>query len=69
MEAYIIRTGLTVDEDAPTRIVLLPSFVETGMIALVCLETLECKTVGFEIPTWAGDASNVKEEGQDDDMD
>jgi hypothetical protein len=38
------------------------------MIALVCLETLECKTVGFEIPTWAGDANGVKEEDEDAEM-
>jgi len=57
------------DEDAPTRIVLIPSFVKTGLIALVCLETLECKTVGFEIPTWAGDARDVKDEEADVEMD
>lgn len=57
------------DEDAPTRIVLIPSFVKTGLIALVCLETLECKTVGFEIPTWAGDARDFRDEEADVEMD
>lgn len=51
-----------IDEDAPTRLILVPSFVKTGLIVLVCLETLECRTVGFEIPSWAGE-SNGKTEG------
>lgn len=40
--------------DEQTRIVLLPSFATTGTVALVCLETLEIKTVEFEVPQWAG---------------
>jgi hypothetical protein len=32
---------------------------------LVCLETLECKTVEFEVPVWAGEVNGVKEEGED----
>jgi len=55
-----------VDENDQTRIVLLPSFAETGTLALVCLETLECKTVEFEVPVWAGEINgHVKEEGED----
>jgi len=43
--------------------VLLPSFAQTGTLALVCLETLECKTVEFEVPVWAGEINgHVKEE-------
>ncbi|KAL7422155.1 DNA polymerase delta small subunit Cdc1 [Cryptotrichosporon argae] len=38
-----------------TRIVMLPSFAETGLVALVCLETLECRTINFEVPAWIGD--------------
>ncbi|BEJ16257.1 hypothetical protein CspHIS471_0508620 [Cutaneotrichosporon sp. HIS471] len=41
--------------DEPTRVILLPSFAQTGTLALVCLETLEVKTVTFEVPQWAGD--------------
>jgi DNA polymerase delta subunit 2 len=56
------------DADAPTRIILLPSFAKTGQVALLCLETLECKTVEFEVPTWVGEANGhgvggMKEEG------
>ena len=36
---------------------LLPSFAKTGTLALVCLETLECKTVEFEVPVWAGEVN------------
>lgn len=49
------ETAIVGDDDAQTRIVMLPSFVKSGLIALVCLETLECKTIGFEIPTWMGE--------------
>lgn len=49
------ETGLVGDSDSPTRIVMLPSFSETGTIALVCLETLQCKTVTIEAPVWAGE--------------
>ncbi|WVQ78160.1 hypothetical protein IAT38_000241 [Cryptococcus sp. DSM 104549] len=48
--------------DAPTRIVLLPSFAKTGTVALVCLETMECKTINFEVPSWVGEKSAAKEE-------
>lgn len=44
-----------VGEEEHTRIILLPSFATTGTVALVCLETLEVKTVEFEVPTWPGD--------------
>jgi DNA polymerase delta subunit 2 len=50
------------DTGEETRIIMVPSFVQTGQIVLVCLETLECKTVGFEVPLWAGDA--VEENGE-----
>lgn len=49
MEADIVG-----DED-PTRIILVPSFAKTGVVVLVCLETLEVKTVGFEAPGWKGE--------------
>ncbi|CAK9780848.1 unnamed protein product [Cutaneotrichosporon oleaginosum] len=41
--------------DGTTRLVLLPSFAQTGTVALVCLETLEVQTVTFEVPQWVGD--------------
>lgn len=44
------------DADSPTRIILVPSFAKTGVVVLVCLETLETKTVGFEAPGWKGEA-------------
>ncbi|TYJ55337.1 hypothetical protein B9479_003951 [Cryptococcus floricola] len=51
-----------VGDDDPTRIILLPSFAKTGTLALVCLETGECKTLEFEVPQWAGQtAGNVPE--------
>lgn len=54
------------DSNDPTRIVLLPSFAKTGTIALVCLETLECKTVEFEVPAWVGHTNGaVKDEDED----
>lgn len=55
---------LTVDADDsdPTRIVLLPSFAKTGTLALVCLETLECKTVEFEVPVWGGQTNGTHKE-------
>jgi DNA polymerase delta subunit 2 len=34
----------------------VPSFAKTGVVVLVCLETLEVKTVGFEAPGWKGEA-------------
>ncbi|WOO81490.1 DNA polymerase delta small subunit [Vanrija pseudolonga] len=49
------ETALVGGSAAPTRIILLPSFAETGTVALVCLETLEVKTIAFEVPSWAGD--------------
>jgi DNA polymerase delta subunit 2 len=33
----------------------VPSFIKTGLVALVCLETLEVKTLGFEAPSWDGE--------------
>lgn len=56
-----------VDLDSPTRIVLLPSFAQTGILALVCLETLECKTINFEVPTWVGDELIANENGAEHD--
>jgi DNA polymerase delta subunit 2 len=61
----------TTDPSSPTRIVLLPSFAQTGTLALVCLETLECKTVEFEVPVWEGEVNgHVKDEidGEDGDV-
>lgn len=49
------ETDVVDDDGEPTRIILLPSFAQTGTIALVCLETLEVKTVTFEVPHWEGD--------------
>lgn len=50
-------------EESPTRIILLPSFVKTGTVALVCLETLECRTIEIEIPSWVGESNgHVKDE-------
>ena len=46
-----------VDTDHPTRLVLVPSFIKTGVVALVCLETLEVRTIGFEAPSWDVEAS------------
>jgi hypothetical protein len=46
-------TGMT-EADSPTRIILVPSFAQTGIVVLLCLETLECRTVGFEVPDWVG---------------
>lgn len=57
-----VATKLTLDEDEPTRVILIPSFVKTGLVVLVCLETLECKTVGFEIPSWVGERNGLKED-------
>jgi hypothetical protein len=34
------------------------------MIVLVCLETLEVKTVGFEAPGWERDAADAIEEDE-----
>lgn len=48
--------------DDPTRIVLLPNFATTGTVALVCLETLEIKTVNFEVPAWIGDVATAATE-------
>ena len=45
------------DASSPTRLVLVPSFIKTGLVALVCLETLEVRTVGFEAPSWDGDVN------------
>jgi DNA polymerase delta subunit 2 len=44
---------------------MIPSFAKTGQVALVCLETLECKMVGFEVPGWIGDS---REEGEEEDV-
>ncbi|KAK4687131.1 DNA polymerase delta subunit 2, partial [Tremellales sp. Uapishka_1] len=59
------ETALVGDPAAPTRIVLIPSFAETGIVVLLCLETLECKTVGFEIPTWVGEAAKEEDVAMD----
>ncbi|WRT66895.1 uncharacterized protein IL334_003859 [Kwoniella shivajii] len=56
------ETALAGDPDSPTRIILLPSFAQTGVLALICLETLECKTINFEVPAWIGDEVNGEEE-------
>jgi hypothetical protein len=32
------------------------------VVVLVCLETLDVKTVGFEAPDWKGDVKPDKEE-------
>ncbi|WVQ70346.1 uncharacterized protein L199_008573 [Kwoniella botswanensis] len=56
------ETALVGDSDTPTRIILLPSFAQTGVLALVCLETLECKTINFEVPTWIGDEVKNEED-------
>ncbi|WWC85235.1 uncharacterized protein L201_000096 [Kwoniella dendrophila CBS 6074] len=61
------ETALVGDPESPTRIVLLPSFAQTGVLALVCLETLECKTINFEVPTWIGDDLVKNENGAEDD--
>ncbi|WVO17005.1 hypothetical protein L204_104691 [Cryptococcus depauperatus] len=64
------ETTLVGDNDDPTRLILLPSFAQTGTLALVCLETLECKVLSFEVPTWAGDlAKNEDNENGGDDVD
>lgn len=51
------ETCLVGDKDEPTRIILLPAFSETGTVAMVCLETLEVKTVTIETPVWAGEVA------------
>ena len=56
------------DADSPTRIILVPSFAKTGQVVLLCLETLECRTVDFEVPAWSGEVNGVKHEGDDEDM-
>jgi DNA polymerase delta subunit 2 len=59
-----------IDPSDPTRIVLLPSFAQTGTLALVCLETLECRTVEFEVPVWEGEVNgHVKGETNGDGAD
>jgi hypothetical protein len=42
------------DPAAPTRIVLLPRFADTGIVTLINIDspTLECKTVTIGIPEW-----------------
>lgn len=42
------------ESDAPTRIVLLPRFAETGLVTLINIASrnLECKTVSIGIPEW-----------------
>jgi DNA polymerase delta subunit 2 len=55
-------TAVVGGSDDPTRIVLLPSFATTGTVALVCLETLEVRTVEFEVPEWEGSKDDVKDE-------
>ncbi|ORX39674.1 DNA polymerase alpha/epsilon subunit B-domain-containing protein [Kockovaella imperatae] len=59
-ELYIIGNQpefqtTVVGDDSPTRIILVPSFAKTGQIVVCCLETLETKTIGFEVPDWEGE--------------
>lgn len=50
------QTGLvtSTDDTTPTRIVLLPSFAESGTVALINIASpnLECRTISFGIPEW-----------------
>jgi DNA polymerase delta subunit 2 len=41
---------------------MVPSFAKTGQAVLLCLETLECKTVEFEVPLWDGETENREED-------
>lgn len=49
------ETEIVEHADEATRVILLPSFAQTGTIALVCLETLEVKALTFEVPEWPGE--------------
>ncbi|ORY25755.1 DNA polymerase alpha/epsilon subunit B-domain-containing protein [Naematelia encephala] len=51
------ETILVGDPGSQTRIILLPSFATTGQMCLLCLETLEVKIVGFEVPSWDGEVN------------
>lgn len=46
--------GADTESGELTRIILLPKFAETGLVALVNIasETLECKTVQISVPEW-----------------
>ncbi|OWZ59501.1 DNA polymerase delta subunit 2 [Cryptococcus neoformans c45] len=57
------ETTIIGDEDAPTRLILLSSFAKTGVLAFVCLETLECRTLEFEAPMWVGETVAGEAEG------
>ena len=57
-----------VEPESPTRIILVPSFAKTGIVVLLCLETLECKTVGFEVPDWIGEMNGHREDEKDGDV-
>jgi hypothetical protein len=48
------RNYPSTESDAPTRIVLLPRFAETGLVTLINIASrnLECKTVSIGIPEW-----------------
>ncbi|KAK8870000.1 hypothetical protein IAR55_000570 [Kwoniella newhampshirensis] len=61
------ETALVGESDSPTRIVLLPSFAKSGTVALVCLETLECKTINFEVPVWVGEKAVAEEDKVEED--
>ncbi len=32
-----------------------PVVRQDGQVVLLCLETLECKSIGFEVPSWDGE--------------
>lgn len=77
-EIYVVgnqpefETGVVGPEGEETRIVLVPSFTKTGQVALVCLETLECKMLELEVPVWEGDMNGEAdgdEEGDGEPMD
>jgi len=61
-------TDRIIEPDSPTRIILIPSFAKTGVVVLLCLETLECKTVGFEVPSWIGEMNGHGEDDGDGDV-
>lgn len=51
--AYAFSSSDTLDQ--PTRIILLPKFSQSGTLVLVHTETLEVRTIEFDIPAWKGD--------------
>ena len=60
---------ILVEADSQTRIILVPSFAKTGMVVLLCLETLECRTIGFEVPSWVGEMNGYTRLEEDDEGD